>query len=368
MIEKGRISAAQMGILIYPTIIATAILLVPAITGMYAQQDMWLSPIWASFAGFFSVFLAVQLNKRFPEQTVIQYSEKIIGRIPGKLIGFVFILFLIHSNGMIVRQYSEFVVGNFLPQTPMTIVIAGMVLVCAFAVRGGLEVMARSAQIFVPVVSVLFLGLLLLLSPELDPANFFPFLEKGIGRSLMGSIVPASWFLLFFLISFMLPYLSNRKKAMKSGMVTVIAVMLTMVITNLFTMFLFGNVTTRFTYPVMEAIRYISVADFFQHLESIVMAIWVAATFVKISVFYYAIAIGIAQLFQLSDYRPIVLPLGILLVLISIWSASNLQELEYFLSNIFPFYGSIFYTVLPVLLWIVVLLRKKSEKPANLTE
>lgn len=365
MIEKGKISALQMGVLIYPTIMATAILLVPAITGKYAHQDMWLSPIWASFAGFLSVFLAIQLNKRFPELTIIQYSEKIIGRILGKLVGLALLFFLIHVNGLIVREYSEFVVGNFLPQTPNFIVIGSMVFVCALAVKGGLEVMARSAQVFVPIVIVLFLGLLLLLIPELDPKNFFPFLEKGIGPSLRGAVVPASWFLEFFLISFMLPFLSNQKNGLKSGMVTVIAVMITLVITNMVTMFLFGNVTDRFTYPVMEAIRYISIADFFQHLESIVMAIWVAGTFVKIAVFYYTIVLGTAQLFHLSDYRPIVFPLGFLLVLLGIWSAPNLQELEYFLSNFFPFYAFIFFTLYPAILLIFAIIRKRSEKPTN---
>ncbi|WP_179151914.1 GerAB/ArcD/ProY family transporter [Oceanobacillus senegalensis] len=368
MIEKGRISAMQMGILIYPTIMATAILLVPAISHKYAEQDMWLSPIWASFAGFISVILAVQLNRRFPELTFIQYTEKIIGRILGKLIGFAYVLFLFHINGLIVREYSEFVVGNFLPNTPLTIVLVSMVLVCAFAVRGGLEVMARSAQIFVPIVIFLFVGLLILLISELEPGYLLPFLEKGMGRSLMGAIVPASWFLEFFLISFMLPFLSDRKKGMKSGMVTVIIVALTMVVTNLITMFLFGNLTDRFTYPVMEAIRYISVADFFEHLESIVMAIWVAGTFVKIAVFYYAIAIGTAQLLNLSDYRPIIFPIGFLLVLMGIWSASTLQELESFLSTIFPFYAIVFFTLLPTILLILAIIRKKSEKPTNPTK
>ncbi len=52
MIEKGKISAAQMAMMMYPTIIATAILLVPAITARHANQDMWLSPLWASLIGF----------------------------------------------------------------------------------------------------------------------------------------------------------------------------------------------------------------------------------------------------------------------------------------------------------------------------
>jgi hypothetical protein len=84
MIEKGRISALQMAIMIYPTIMATAVLLVPAITGKFAKQDMWLSPVWASSIGFLSAYLVHQLNNRYPKQTVIQYSVKILGFIPGK--------------------------------------------------------------------------------------------------------------------------------------------------------------------------------------------------------------------------------------------------------------------------------------------
>ncbi|GAB3058256.1 GerAB/ArcD/ProY family transporter [Virgibacillus ainsalahensis] len=365
MIEKGKISAMQMALLIYPTIIATAILLVPAITGKYARQDMWISPIWACFAGFLAVFLAIRLNKRFPEQTIIQYGEKIIGKFPGKLIGAVFLLFLIHAEGMILREYGEFVVGNFLPTTPMAFVIASMTLVCAFAVRGGLEVLARSAEIIFPVVMILFILTLLLLLPELEPANLFPVFEKGVTPSLMGAVVPSSWFLQFFLISFLLPFLNDRKKGMKVSMITVIAVMLTLVIVNLVTLFVFGPLTTSFTYPFMEAARYISIADFLQHFEAVVMAIWVSGIFIKASIFYYAIVLGTAQWLGLSDYRPIVYPVGILLVGMSMWSATNLQQLEQLLSNIFPFYGTIFFTIIPLLLLIVAAIRKKRSKKST---
>jgi spore germination protein KB len=365
MIEKGRISALQMAIMIYPTIMATAILLVPAITGKFAKQDMWLSPIWASSAGFLSVYIAYQLNKHYPKQTVIQYSQKIIGWIPGKLIGFVFILFYLHSNGIILREYGEFVVGNFLLKTPMIVVIGSMALVCALSVRSGLEVMARSAQIFVPIIIILLLFIVILLIPDLEPKNMFPVMEKGIMPSVMGAVVPSSWFTEFFLITFLLPFLGRREKGLKWGMISVFAVMLTMVVTNLLSLFLFGGITATLTYPVMSAARYINIADFLQHLESIVMAIWVAGTFIKISVFYYAIVIGTAQWLNLSDYRPIVFPLGFLLVLVSIWSAPNLQELAHSLGTTWPFYAIFIQTVIPILFLLLAVIRKKVSKKPN---
>ncbi|WP_343033589.1 GerAB/ArcD/ProY family transporter [Virgibacillus ihumii] len=190
MIEKGKISAVQMAVLIYPTIMATAILIVPAISGKFSRHDMWITPIWASIAGFLAVYIACQLHKRFPGQTVIQYSEEIVGRIPGKVLGFVMLFFYLHTNGVIIREYSEFVVGNFLPTTPQVIVNGSMVFVCGLAVHGGIEVMARSAQIFVPVVVVLFLFIVVLLIPSLEPQNILPIMADGIMPSVRGSIIP----------------------------------------------------------------------------------------------------------------------------------------------------------------------------------
>lgn len=372
MIEKGRISAFQMAIMMHPTIIATAILLVPAITGKFAKQDMWISPIWASFAGFLSVYIANQLNKRYPKENVIQYSEKIIGWIPGKVIGFLFLIFYLLSNGIILREYSEFVIGNFMEKTPMVVVLGSMTLVSGLAVRSGIEVIARSAQIFVPVVVILLLLIAILLISDLEPQNLLPIMDKGMMPSIMGAFVPSSWFTQFFLISFLLPFLSNKEVGLKWGMISVFAVMLMMLITNLFSLFLFGSITATFTYPVMSAARYINLADFFQNLESIVMAIWVAGTFIKISVFYYAIVLGTAHWLNLSDYRPLVFPLGFLIVFLSIWSASSLEELSHILSTSWPFYAILIQIVIPILLLLLAVIRKgnvpktqESSSPAD---
>jgi spore germination protein KB len=362
MIEKGKISSFQMGVIMYPTILATAILLVPAITAEQAKRDNWLSPIWASLLGLFVVFIAVRLNKKYPDKTIVEAFEAVAGRWFGKALGLAFLLFLFHNAGIIVREYGEFVAGNFLNRTPLTVIMGTMVLVCAMNVRGGLEVLGRSAQMFVPIVLILFMCIVILLIPDLHPENMFPMLEDGLMPSLRGSMVPQAWFSEFILISFMMPYVMDKEKGMKWGVLSVVIVMLTMVITNFASLFLFGEITSIFTYPVMVAARFISIADFFEHLETLVMAIWVMGTFVKISAFYYAIVIGTAQLLKLSDYRPLTLPIGFLLVTFSAWVASSLQDLVYFIRTTAPVYFFTFQTAIPTLLLIAAVIRNKVQR------
>jgi spore germination protein KB len=366
MIEKGKISALQMAVMMYPTILATAILLVPSITMVLAKRDMWLSPVWASVSGVLAVVLAVQLNKIYPNETIIEYLVHIIGRIPGKMMGLLYLCFYLHINGIIIREYGEFVVGTFLPYTPMYVVTGSIVLVCSFAVRGGLEVLGRASQIFIPVVIVLFGLIVILLIPDLDPTKMLPFFEHGIVPSLKGSVVLHSWFSEFILIAFMLPYLSDRKKGLKWGLWSVFAVSVTMIITNLAALFLFGDSLTKLTYPVMVAARYISVAEFLSHVESIIMAIWVAGTFIKISVFYYVIVIGTAQWLRLSNYRPVVLPLGLILIVFAIWSAGSLQELGHFLSTTAPFYLLSVQIIIPLILLVIAYIKNKLQQKNKL--
>ncbi|USK61411.1 GerAB/ArcD/ProY family transporter [Peribacillus asahii] len=360
--EKGKISSLQMAIMMYPALVATAILSVPSITAKYAKTDLWLSPILASLIGYITVYIAYKLHQLYPKQTVIQFSEQIIGRFAGKLLGFLFLSFYIQIAGHMLRQYAEFVVDSFLVNTPISLIMALMALLCSFIVRGGLEVLGRAAQVFFPIFTLPLLFLIILVFPDFEFKNIFPILGEGIMPPIKGAIVPGGWFTEFFLITFLLPFLADQKKGMKYGMMTVFVVMMTLVVVNLIVLFILGSATPTKFYPLMSIARYISLGGFFEHLESAVMAIWVVGAFIKISVFYYGIALGTAQWLNLSDYRPIVWPLGILLVIFSFWSLPSTVELHKYSVETFPFLGLLIQMIIPLCLLGIAVARKRKHQ------
>lgn len=362
MIEKGQISAMQMSLLMYANIVATAALIVPGITFKDAKQDMWLSPIWGSLSGFLVVFIVYQLNKLYPRETLIQYSQHILGRIPGKVVGFVYLFFFLYSGGGTLRQYGNFVVGVFLNKTPIVLVMGSLALASVFAVRAGLEVLARLSDMFVPILFLLWLLIVLMLLPELEVKNMFPILEDGIMPSLIGSVGPFGWNTQFFIISSLLPFLTDRKQGMKWGIFSVLAVMVTLFMINMSTLLLFGGITSSFVYPGMSAARYISYADFFENLEAVVMAIWIGGTFIKLGLFHYVLALNTAQWLNLSDYKSLALPFGLLLTLFGIWVAPNLSKQVHFFDVSLPFLFTTLYIIIPVILLFIALLRNKKRQ------
>ena len=75
-------------------------------------------PIFASIVGYVTVYLAYKLHQLYPKQTVIQFSEQIIGRFAGKMFGFIFLFIYIQATGHVIRAYAEFIVDSFLVQYP----------------------------------------------------------------------------------------------------------------------------------------------------------------------------------------------------------------------------------------------------------
>lgn len=357
--EKGKISALQMAIMLYPAVIATSIISVPSIVARYAKNDLWISPIFSSVIGFATVYIAYELHKLYPKQTVVQFSEQIVGRFLGKIISIIILIVYLLATGHIVRGYSEFIVSSFLTDTPISVIIAAMVMLCAFAVQGGLEVLGRLAQLFAPLFIIPIFIAIILLSPDFEVKNIFPILAEGIGPSLKGAIVPAAWFSEFFLIIFLLPFLTDAKKGRKYGMFTVLAVMVTLVVVNLAVLFILGPTTPSKAFPLMNATRYISLGEFFENLESIAMAVWIVGAFVKISVFFYVTALGTAQLLKLSDYRVVIWPFAIIVVEIAFWSIPSSAVYTSYLTLVLPFYSPLVQTIIPLFLLVIARMRKK---------
>ena len=357
--EKEKISNIQLGLMMYLMIGGTSILVVPSFTAMYAKQDMWLSPIIGSVFGFLCVGLAWIMNRYYPGETIICHLNRVFGEWLGSVLGFMLLFFQIDAIGLITREYAEFIVQAFLSQTPLTVIIGSIVATSSFAVRSGVEVIGRFAMIFAPIFFLFVAAIFLFLLPEYNVLNMLPVFGMGVLPSLKGSLEPAVWFMEFLLITSFYPSVRKGDNGFIGGLFAVFLMMLTMVITNFTCLFLFGETTANLMFPFLSASRYISISDFFSHVEAIVMALWILGGFVQISMWYYSLSLNLAEWLNIKDYRPLVFPVGLLISVFSIWVAKNFQQMLHY----FPTGGTgssvIVLVLVPLLLVAVAWLRRK---------
>lgn len=344
-----------------PTIIATGILSIPSVSGRYALHDMWMTPILGSLIGFLTVFIAWKLHHLYPRMTPIEYSEKILGKSLGRIFSFLLVAFYLHNTGIIIRQYSDFITNYVLFDTPAIAISVTITFVSALAVRGGLEVIARASVICATLFLSTALSLLLLIK-DIDVTHMLPILENGWVPVLKGSIIYHAWFSEFFLLAFLFPFLADKKKGLKSGMKASLYVMLMLLYVNFFVLTLLGVSSANQFYPVYSVVRSISVLGFFENFEVIIMASWILGSFIKISIFLYVSSLGLAQLLKLSDYRMMVFPISVLIVFFSYWDIPSIVALVDYMTSIMPFYFVVVQTILPLLLLLIALVRKKRSE------
>lgn len=361
MLDKGQISSVQLLFLLLISELATAFLYVPAITAKAAGPDGWLSllipvTLYASAV----VLVCIGLAKRFPWQVFSEYLPEVLGLIPGKLLAAVYTGVLIHITSVMVIEGAQFIKSNFLTETPTLVLQMVLVSVAVFGSYLGIEVIARHNELVFPIFVLSLSTLIVLVAKDINLQNLLPVLENGVVPALKGAMTPAVWRGEVFIILWLYPYLNQKEEAYQAafGMVLAAAVLTSAVVAA--TIGVFGDLyTTRLVYPANTLARYISVAEILERLELFIVIIWVAGVIIKLSVFFHTIAVTATSTLGLKNYRIMVIPGALAAALVgNIFYGSYVQVVD-FLSKIWPFYGAATQLLIPALVLLIAVLRKK---------
>lgn len=362
MIEKGKITNGQLAQLIIITIISTSYMYLPAVTATKAGHDSWLSSLLAAAASFIAINLYLNLALHFPGQTLIQFSESLLGKVIGKIVGLLFVFYFLTSNALIVREFAELLSSFVLIHTPLLFFILTMVTLAGITARLGLEVICRSNTIIAALFYFFILLIVVFIFRDLNLEHLTPVLAKGIKPVIAGAIPPFEWFTQSSLILMFIPYLNSTKTTRKTLNLTIGVIGFLFLIAALTTISLFNpKFTQTMDNPMFQVVRYINVGDFIQRIDVVIFSMWIVGVFVKITVFFYAGCLALAQLLNLKEYKALTFPYGSLLVSLSILLFKNASEMLKALDTYIPWYYLIYQLIIPVLFLILTLVLKKGQ-------
>ena len=146
--DKEKISGHQALMLVLAGGIGNifVVLAVPAIKD--AGRDGWLLVIISYGIATVVGLALLDLGRRFPDKTFVQYLPIVLGKVPGKLAGLAYILGLWVITPLIIREILE-LMRFFLPFTPPLAIVILMAMPAVYAMYKGFEVFARTAELFV---------------------------------------------------------------------------------------------------------------------------------------------------------------------------------------------------------------------------
>ncbi len=365
MLEGGKISGRQAVLLMVSMVLPTGFLFVASVVASQAKQDGWISILLAIAGALLIGYLAVSLGLRFPNKTLFQFPEVILGRWPGKFVALLYIWWYIHMNAEVIRQYGSFLFSALMPETTIIVFEIVIMVIAAYAVSNGLEVFSRVNEIILPLI-LFSVGLLTVLTaPEMNLKRLLPvFADNGALPVIKGAVMPTAWMGEIVTIAVLIPCLNKAEEAYQVAVKATFITGLTLFTAFIADIAIFGaQVSAGWLFPGLNGTRMIHLANFLERLDPVIMVIWVAGVLVKISVFYWAATLGAAQWLELKDYRPLVLSVGVILLALSIMVHDSILGLFTFLGTFWgPYALTLFQVGIPLLLLVAAGIRGQGVK------
>ncbi len=361
MLDKGRISSVQLLFLLLIADLATSFLYVPAITAKAAGPDAWMSLLFVvTLYALLVAVVCVSLAKRFPEQVFTEYLPEIIGKIPGKIVGAFYVAVFIHITSVMVVEGAQFVKTNFLIQTPLLVLELVLAGVAIYGVFQGIEAIARHNEIVFPIFVLSISILIVLVAKDINYNNYLPVLENGFIPVLKGAMTPGTWRGELFIILMLFPYLNQKEEGLQTAaaMALLAGIIVTGVVAT--AIGVFGDLyTSRLTYSGNTLARYISVADILERMELVIVIIWVASVIVKLAIYYHVGSIAAASTLGLKSYKFTPIPIACATIVVGNYFYGTYIQVVNFLSKVWPIYGCTIELIIPGLILLIAVLRKK---------
>lgn len=327
-----------------------------------ANQDAWISLIAAGMAGMTITYLVTKLSTRYPTLTIVQFSQRILGRWVGRTICLLYFAGWYSVAAVILRIMSEFIQQMLFHNTPSWVISVIMITAMIYInYKGGIEGIARFSEIAGPLIILGIVFTLLLSIPELKLKLLFPvYADSGLLTILKGSLTNASFLCESILIMMITPFLLKPERSLKPVLMAILIPSLLVTVATIMVISTFGTkMGGQLFYPYFTMVRFISFLDFVQNMDVWIIFIWIFSVFVKLSLYLFINSYGTAQLLNIKNSKRLVWFVAGILFIISLIPSNAISVMEYadrvWIKYVFP----INTIALPIVMLVVGHFRRK---------
>ncbi|GKU83520.1 endospore germination permease [Niallia sp. NCCP-28] len=365
--EKAKISVIQLFSMMFIFEMGTALVISYGIT---AGKDAWLATLLSMGVGAVLFFIYYLLFRQYPKLPLTGYIRKILGKHLGWTIGFLYVLYFLYIAARNIRDISALLATTTLTQTPLLAIAIPLVLAICYVLYMGIEVLARTSEVFI--VILVFFGLagnfFVLVSGNVDFHNLLPFLENG-WKPVLTTVFPETIIFPFgemIAFTILLPLLNKPKYVKKVWLSALVLSGIALSWTVSLNISVLGvEGMKNATFPTLATVSKVNLLDFIQRLDALVVFTLLITVFFKASIFIYVAIIGITDLFKLKSHHRIVLPVGTIVIYLSLNMASNFVEhLNEGKEMIYSMHIPMI-LIIPLILLLISFLRKRFTKNSS---
>ena len=360
-----QITFRQLRILCFVAMLSPFFRLLPASVTEHAGSAAWVSGALSILPALLLTAMLTLLLKSFPQGVGISdILPLILGDLGGKLLLFIWSLWLVFHSGFLLRSGADRFIATIYPTAKPGFFMIITAAVCTIAATGHVKPLARSAEMFRPLLLFVMLTVLLFSLENVEPTFLLPVTAKDIPPILKGLPLAAEAVSVALVtMGFLAKYTHHEERSPKLIFwlmgVTVLNILLCAVSVGC----LGKTYTTALAYPFFVMARDLSILSGVERIESLVVGLWLLPDFVLITLELIIAADNFKRIFperngKASTLLPIVIA-ALCSTLVGFRIAPDSHSIHRWSDEIIPAIHLIWaYGVIPMLL-LVGGLRKK---------
>ncbi|QHT60999.1 endospore germination permease [Paenibacillus lycopersici] len=360
-----QITAIQTSAILASSIIGVGVLALPLFAVKAADSGAPLVTLLGMGLGYVGLFIITLLGVRFPNQSIIRYSEAIIGRWLAWIGSIAIIAFFAILTSLAAREFGEVVVTSVLKRTPVEVTVIVMLALATLSCRNGIRTFAYMHHFYFPLLLGPGFLIVALSMKNADWINLQPIWGNDPSGMLHGITTVASLFQGSFVMTLIIPAMRRPDRAILAsfwGIVIAGGLYVSIVIAAVS---VFGPEEIKhLLWPTLELAKATTLpANVLERLDAAFLAVWVMAVFTTLLTTYFLTIRMTTELFRLKDHKAFssfFMPFVFILALIP----KNVFQM-YDIIELVGTIGLVITIGYPGLLLIVALIRKKRGNRPN---
>lgn len=325
--EKRSLDARQVTLVVLGFGIGGGILTLPSLAAKVFGASGWLIVLVLGLFYTGGAWIAGRLAEKFPEETIIEYSPRLLGKYLGLLFNLIFITSFLLVIPIEIRILQELVNISLLPDAPIWFVSGSFLLAIAYGASRQIDQIAQVNELLIEIAIIVGLFVVLLAMQHFEPLHLLPFFSKDlIHPDKVNELVGMAFsFASFPVISMVVPYLRNPRQTTPAVVKGNIFITLVYTIFTLIVLGVFGyQETTKLSWVALELAKSINIeAVILERLDLVLIVSWISALYTTALLAGFVVSASVKRMFKLKKHAYV------------IWA---LVPLVYYLSTIFTNY------------------------------
>jgi spore germination protein len=360
-----QITVIQTAAILISTIIGVGVLPLPLFAVRAADSGAPLVTLLGMLLAWVGLMLIAILGMRFPRQSIIQYSETILGRWAAWIGSLCIIAFFAILTSLAAREFGEVVVTSVLKRTPLEVTVTVMLLLAAISARNDITTFAYIHHFYLPAIVGPALLIVVLSFKNAEVTNWLPVWGNEPQGMLAGVLTIAALFQGSFILAMVIPGMRRPEKALKASFWGMAIAGGLYLLTVIAVVGVFGPEETKILlWPTLELAKTTSLpANILERLDAAFLAVWVTAVFTTLYATYYLTVHALSKLLRLRDHKMFsftLLPFVFIVAMLP-QNVINMYQVISVVGRI----GLLITIVYPAILLAVAILRKKRGEPVE---